>query len=231
MKLNRNLISAVGLLAAAMGTQAAQISTFDWQFTNDSRNQSVPPTTSVSPSGAEALLNIAAGGEGYQAGATYGDSGSFGSPTGVWAIGGSGSIQLDLNAYTANPGTPLTYTLSIYEFVGSSAAGTDQLFPGSPTFSLLGGTRTGHELQAGKSGSLGDWYKETYTWSVTPDANSKLSLTIYPKDNFSPLFVDQMQFRVDGDLSLVAVPEPVLATSLTAAGLALFGFYRRNKKA
>lgn len=225
MKANRKFIGFAGFLAIAIGSQAAQITTFDWQFTNDASNPAAP-TATVSPSGTAALLTVEPGFETPYYSGNYLNDSNFGSQTGIFASG-DGSYKIDLNGYTANPAASLTYTLSIVEMVGKDIFAP--WYPGTPHFSLLGAQQTAHELQAG-GGGFASWYKDTYTWTVTPGANSPLSLTIFPATGTS-LVIDQIQFRVDGDLSLVAVPEPMLATSLTAIGLAAFGFYRRQKKA
>ena len=238
MKMTNKILGAVAIMAATAATSHAAI--FDWSFAT-----SPNPSTAVAssnPTGAVGTSTAAAGalGEGYEPGylsTTASDLSPtqaktmYGDRTGIWGVGGTGGqIALNIGAYAATPTTELTYTVKVTEFVGTSA--NIDLFPGAYTIS---GAPVGYTpptgVTVGASGTEGSWRMDTWTFKVTPGM-SPLSLTIAPLNQIgNSISVDAIQWTVDGDLSLVAVPEPMLATGLTAAGLVLFGLYRKSKKA
>ena len=101
------------LLLALSGRAATQTNTFDWQFSNFG-STNIPPTTAVDPAGGTPEAAV------FGAPATYyhltgplGPTGPFGSPTGLWDIGGSGQLQLTLDRTSASP---VDYTVVITLF-------------------------------------------------------------------------------------------------------------------
>ncbi len=222
MKLKGIIVGVAFCFPMAFSSQAAFTMSADWTFDNNANPASAAFTQN--PLGISGAATITAGnGDYYSQRFLNGDSGSFGSRTGIWDIeGASSQIQLRLNAQPATPATQLTYQLQIDQFSDNS-----EFMPGAIVISPLNPARTDRSTL--ESPSSGFWYRDTYSFDLTGQSGP-LTLTISPDPGFAgiSLVIDQIHWSVIGDFT--AVPEPAMAVSLTAAGLAGFALWRRRRR-
>ena len=169
-------------------------------------------------------------GVGYSATSLGGNSTLYGTTPGGGVFDSAyGSFVLNVNARPAVPGTTqLTYTLEFDQFVTYPPGTT---FPYTGALVVSGVSSSPTVTQLATHGSEGYWYSYLYTWSGTPGAGP-LHVTVAPDYNIpntSDIGADRIVWTINGDL--VPVPEPALAGSLTAAGLAIFAVWRLRRRA
>jgi len=225
MQTKKILSLVVVWISLVAGAQGAAITALDWQFAT-SANPSSFAVAGLPEATATATITRGSKGYGWFSTTTIDyDWVLAGNATGFWHTG-NGQFELGLNRL-ATSGT-LSYSLQIDQYIGF---GIDTwAYPGTVSFSVPNGVFVSREALGGLGTTQGEsgWYRDIYTWNniTVPD---QVSMTITPSGANGTLIVDRLQFNIDGPLSVV--PEPVVTQSVAAAGLMLFGFWWRRRKA
>jgi hypothetical protein len=173
----------------------------EWQF-GSKANPAAPDVINNSYGSAIASITVGAFGEGWM------DNPGLGTQTGMWDLGSSGQIVLNIDNRRISAGFgDISIQVTYYGglFVAPTVAVPGAQFISSQT------------VLVESDGVLGAWYLGQSIWHIEPNPFSEQ--IIVTSDSFGGM-VDQIV------VDTICVPEPATITLLTVAGLAIL---RRRK--
>ena len=186
------LAALAGLAGSLSMAQTAQQggTHVEWQF-NSGANPATPEVASGPVAGIQAGITVGQFGMGWQSQL----SSEMANATGVWDLGRSGVITVNLGA-AANA---KTITVQVWQWIDPA------IYSGFATVAIPGATQTAVSNSNAVTGLIGDWMVQQTDWQVAGAAANAIVITGLPSGSL----VDQI--AVTTTPSVVSAGSPVLS--------------------